>query len=134
TFDVLAERTRADLLVQWLAAQAAGLVGCGGGSDVGGMVGTLAGRLGISPVGFLSLRDQGPAEALLLAVRAARRALAVNPDDAGAYLLLGEAYLRLARQTREQGWRTFLPVLADIRRVQALTALEQAVLLRPDLD
>src|SRR5262249_34284205 len=33
TFDVLAERTRADLLTQWLAANTAGLVGCGCGSD-----------------------------------------------------------------------------------------------------
>src|SRR5262249_34716110 len=52
----------------------------------------------------------------------------------GAYLLLGEAYLRLARQTREQSWRGLLPNLAGIRQAQALTALEQAVLFRPDLD
>jgi hypothetical protein len=84
--------------------------------------------------GFLALRDRGPPEALLLAVRAARRALYANPEDAGAFLLLGNAYLRLARQTREQGWQVALPELATVRRVQALTALEQAVLLRPDLD
>jgi tetratricopeptide (TPR) repeat protein len=84
--------------------------------------------------GFLARRDQGPAEALLLAVRASRRALAANPDDAGALLLLGEAYLRLARQTREQSWHANLPTLTALRRYQALTALEQAVLLRPDLD
>src|SRR5204863_998477 len=66
-------------------------------------------------------------------VRAARRALAANPDDGGAFLLLGEAYLRLERQTREQSWHDLLPTLAAIRQVQARTALEQAVLLRPDL-
>jgi tetratricopeptide (TPR) repeat protein len=49
-------------------------------------------------------------------------------------LLLGEAYLRLARKTREQSWYGNLPMLTAIRRFQALTALEQAVLLRPDLD
>src|SRR5262249_37390134 len=84
--------------------------------------------------GFLAQRDRGPPEALLLAVRAARRALAANPDDAGAFLLLGEAYLRLARQTKEQSWSLRLPLLASTRRAQALTALRQAVLLRPDLD
>jgi tetratricopeptide (TPR) repeat protein len=80
------------------------------------------------------VNDLGPREALLLAVRAARRALAINPDDAGAFQLLGEAYYRLARQTRELGWQAALPELSGVRRVQVLTALEQAVLLRPDLD
>jgi hypothetical protein len=84
--------------------------------------------------GFLASRDQGPPEALLLAVRAARRALSDHPEDAGAYLLLGEAYLRLSRQTREQSWQGVLPNLAGIRQAQVLTALEQAVLYRPDLD
>jgi hypothetical protein len=82
----------------------------------------------------LALEDRGPPEALLLAVRAARRALAAHPDDAGAFLLLGGAYLRLRQQTREQGWQAILPELATLRRAQALTALEQAALLRPDLD
>ena len=38
--------------------------------------------------------------------------------------------MRLARQTREQSWPKVLP----IRKVQVLTALEQAAALRPDLD
>src|SRR5581483_5991587 len=84
--------------------------------------------------GFMASHDRGPPEALLLAVRAARRALAANPDDAGAFLLLGEAYLRLARQTREEGWQALLPGLAAVRHAQALTALEQAALRGPDLD
>jgi tetratricopeptide (TPR) repeat protein len=84
--------------------------------------------------GFLALHDRGPPEELLLAVRAARRALSTNPEDAGAFFLLGGAYLRLARQTREQGWQADLPEIATLRRTQALCALEQAVLLRPDLD
>jgi hypothetical protein len=84
--------------------------------------------------GFLALHDRGPPEELLLAVRAARRALAANPEDAGAFFLLGGAYLRLARQTREQGWQADLPEIATLRRTQALCALEQSVLLRPDLD
>jgi tetratricopeptide (TPR) repeat protein len=82
----------------------------------------------------MAAHDRGPPEALLLAVRSARRALSANPDDAVALLLLGEAYIRLARQTREEGWQAALPLLPAIRQAQALSALEQAVALRPDLD
>ncbi len=84
--------------------------------------------------GFMASHDRGPPEAVLLALRACRRALAANPDDAGAFLLLGEAYLRQGSQTREGSWLPVLPALTAIRRAQLLTALEQAVLLRPDLD
>jgi hypothetical protein len=154
-FDLAAEHTRSELGVNWLLAHATGLLGCQGpASEWAATATALAVRLSFTPLlipssatptpgeqaagqvfaGFVALRDQGPAEALLLAVRSGRRALAANPDDAGAFLLLGEAYLRLARQTREQSWHDNLPTLAAIRRLQALTALEQAVLLRPDLD
>jgi tetratricopeptide (TPR) repeat protein len=125
TFDLEAER----FAVQWLLAQATGLIGCGAGMEPAATASTLALRLQFTP----SLPPSAP-ESLLLAVRAARRALAVNPDDAGAFLLLGEAYFRLARQTREASWQTMLPTLAPLRQAQILTALEQAVLLRPDLD
>jgi len=156
-FDLLGERQRTDLGRQWLLALATGLIGEGSGREPLGTASMLGVRLHLTPLlsssppaaatppagqqvaeqfaaGFLALHDAGPPEALLLAVRAARRALAVNPDDAGALLLLGKAYLRLARQTREQSWRSPLPWLATIRQVQVLAALEQAVLLRPDLD
>jgi hypothetical protein len=90
----------------------------------------LAARLALIP----RLATSSPPEPLLLAVRAARRALSTNPEDAEAFLALGEAYLRLAGQTREPSWQAALPALAPIRRAQALTALEQAALLRPDFD
>ena len=137
TFDLEAERLRPELARQWLVALDTSLVASGLGSAGAGSASALAVRL--SQVvqldagqfaRFLATRDCGPPEALLLAVRAARRALSVNPDDAGAFLLLGEAYMRLARQTREQSWPKVLP----IRKVQVLTALEQAAALRPDLD
>jgi hypothetical protein len=159
-FDLLADRARAQLGTQWLTAQATGLLGSGSGSEPAGTAIALAVRLSLTPLlpasssnppppseaegmqrvggqlvaGFMATRDRGPPDALLLAVRAARRALSTNPDDAGAFLFLGEAYLRLATQTRELSWQTALPLLGPIRRGQALTALEQAVLLRPDLD
>ncbi len=54
--------------------------------------------LGLRENYFLS-RDDAPPELLWLAIRAARRAIHANPDDAHAYLILGETYLRMA-QTR----------------------------------
>jgi len=159
-FDLRAERMGADLQAQWLVAQAMGLLGSGSGSESAATASALAVRLFLTPLlpnfspapdpgqapqlglpaaeqlggRFLASRDRGPPEALLLAVRAARRALFANPDDAGAFLLLGEAYLRLEGQTREQGWGTAFPPLAATRQAQALTALEQAAALDPNLD
>jgi hypothetical protein len=77
-------------------------------------------------------RDDTPPALLYLAVRAARRAVAVNPNDAQAYLVLGESYLRLLHDTRERGWGERLPDLFQLRRVQASTALNRAVALKPD--
>jgi tetratricopeptide (TPR) repeat protein len=154
-FDVLAERTGDVLARQWLAAHAAGLLIPGPAGPGAGTETALAVRLSLTPLQdtfdpqvarpaqpvagqmasqFLAARDRGPAEALLLAIRAARRALTSNPDDARAFLMLGEAYLRLAGRTREQGWVAALPALGPIRRAQAVTALEQAARVRPDLD
>jgi hypothetical protein len=150
TFDLMAERLR----TQWLTAQATGLAGSGTGSDAAGTAGALAVRLYLTPLlspspgsggdgrlaadrfaaGFLATHDRAPLAALLLAVRAGQRAVAANPEDARAFLMLGEAYLRLARQPREQAWRAALPEFATLRRAQTLTALEQAAALRPDLD
>jgi tetratricopeptide (TPR) repeat protein len=80
-------------------------------------------------------RQQGdiPPALLYLAVRAARRALAANPDDAQAYLVLGESYLQLLHSTRELAWGDQLSELVPLRQVQASAALNQAVSLRPDL-
>jgi tetratricopeptide (TPR) repeat protein len=69
----------------------------------------------------------------LLAVRQARRALAVNPDDALAWLHLGQAYLALGRGAVEKGREGELPPLAMLRHVQTVTALENALLLNPGL-
>ncbi len=157
-YDLAAARTRADLSRRWVLAEAAGLAGVGPGCGLAGTAAALAERLHLTPLlpapsatppavpeasgqaaelfatGFLALHDPAPAAELLLAVRAARRALAANPNDAGAYLMLGEAYLRLADQPGGRRWQLALPQLAGLRRVQALTALEQAAALRPDLD
>jgi tetratricopeptide (TPR) repeat protein/uncharacterized membrane protein YhaH (DUF805 family) len=77
--------------------------------------------------------DDTPPPLLYLAIRAARRAIAINPDDAQAHLALGEGYLRLLRHTRERAWGRRLREVTELRRVQAIAALNQAVLLAPKL-
>jgi hypothetical protein len=78
-------------------------------------------------------RDYTSPALLYLAVRSARRALAINPDDAEAYWVLGESYLRLLKDTRERMWALRLPDLAKLRQAQAISALNQAATLKPDL-
>jgi hypothetical protein len=82
---------------------------------------------------FTLQQDDAPPALLYIAIRAARRALAVNPDDAQAYLILGESYLRLGRSTRERAWVGRLPNLTQLRLSQASTALNRAVTLKPEL-
>ena len=77
-------------------------------------------------------QNDAPPALLYLAIRAARRALAANPDDAGAYELLGESYLRLLHHTRERAWARRLPQLPQLRYAQASFALNRAVALRPN--
>jgi len=83
--------------------------------------------------GFFQQRDDTPPALLYLTIRAARRALADNPDDARTLLGLGEAYRRLLRDTRERVWGMRLPQLTELRRAQASWALNQAAALRPDV-
>jgi tetratricopeptide (TPR) repeat protein len=82
---------------------------------------------------FALQRDDTSPALLYLAVRAARRALAANPHDAQASLVLGESYLRLLHATRERAWGKQMPELVQLRRVQASAALNRAVALDPNL-
>jgi hypothetical protein len=82
---------------------------------------------------FAPLVERPPALPLL-AVRAARRAVADNPADANAWLRLAQAYLLLRNGTRERTAEGMLPPLAQLRHVQIVTALEQVVRLNPDLE
>jgi hypothetical protein len=76
--------------------------------------------------------DEGPPALLLLAIRAARRAIRDNPDDARAYQLLGEGYLHLIHHSRERLAKVDLPPLAHIRQIQAASALHRSLLLQPN--
>jgi hypothetical protein len=83
--------------------------------------------------GHLGQQDHGPVAPLLLAIRALRRALADNPDDTTAYLRLGQVYGLLTTRTQERYWGQRLPLLGGIRHAQRIFALEQALILNPDL-
>jgi hypothetical protein len=96
----------------------------------------------ISPLDVLAMQladnyyrdqDDGPPGLLLMAVRAARRAVNESPNDARAYLLLGEAYGHLTHNTRERAWKRDLPSLTHVRQIQTAVALHRALLLQPDL-
>jgi hypothetical protein len=94
--------------------------------------------LGLFNAGALSRQESKrnrPSPALpLLAIRAARRALAANPEDAGAWLVLGQAYLTLGALTGEADLGGSHAPLARLRHVQAVTALHYALELQPDLE
>jgi len=72
--------------------------------------------------------DEGPSEALYLAVRCFRRALRENPDDVQSYFALAETYARLGAHTRERSWGI---VLGQLRHCQMVAAYRQAATLQP---
>jgi hypothetical protein len=76
--------------------------------------------------------DQGEPARAVLAVRAARRAIRRNPEDAAAYLTLYQAYLNQGQATRERAWRALLPPLGYLRQVQMINALQTAINLQED--
>jgi tetratricopeptide (TPR) repeat protein len=90
-------------------------------------------RLGALDETLAEINDKPP-ELPLLAVRAARRAAAANPDDANAYLRLAQAYLVLRNETVEHSHGAALSPLVMLRHVQIVTALRQALILNPDLE
>ena len=82
---------------------------------------------------YFQNRDDAPPELLWLAIRAARRALRQDPDDAYAYVILGQVYLHLGRHTREGSQSQLVPHLARLRIVQIGAAFHQALLVDTDL-
>ncbi len=76
--------------------------------------------------------DDQPTALLLLTIRAARRALTANPDDANAWLRLGQAYFTLYQGSGERSRQRWQPIEV-LGHIQAVTALEHALVLDPDL-
>ena len=83
--------------------------------------------------GYMGTVDKGPAGLLYLALRAARRALAQNPDDAGTCMLLGRIYMELGRNTRDQLPHPTPKHLVNLRAAQLHAVLYQAAKLDPNL-
>lgn len=83
---------------------------------------------------FFAQLVERPPDLPLLAIRTARRAVAADPRDVNAWLRLGQAYLLLRNATVERSSDKLLPPLAQLRQVQIITALEEAVRLHPDLE
>ncbi len=77
-------------------------------------------------------RPAPPATLPLLAIRSARTALARQPDDVNASLYLGKGYLALSAAAPEAGGQHGV-LLDGLRAVQTATALEQALIVDPDL-
>jgi hypothetical protein len=86
------------------------------------------------PPWYLRDIDQDLPALPLLAVRAARWALAVDANDAHAYLRLGQAYRTLWETAGERLRCRDASLFAHLRYTQAAAALEQAVRLAPDLE
>ncbi len=70
---------------------------------------------------------------LYAAVRAARRAILENPEDAQSHLFLAQTYLKLRTSTIERKWIVLFPQLGRLRDIQASTAFNKAILLNPKL-
>jgi tetratricopeptide (TPR) repeat protein len=136
-FDAQRPRYQQQSRMAWHGAASAALAPSLAASALG--AGPLAADLAFRLTGieagwefYAAAGDDGPPGHLLLAVRAARRAVRAAPDDARSYLVLGEAYLRLAEATRERGWFPSLPAFDRIRQAQAASAFRHALVLQPN--
>ena len=75
-----------------------------------------------------------PPASLYLGIRAARRAVVVNPEDGQSYFQMGVAYKRLREQRLESVFPDAVPFLAGIRLPQTTAALQKSLLLDPDIE
>jgi tetratricopeptide (TPR) repeat protein len=93
---------------------------------------------------FRLRHDDGPVGLLYLALRAARRAVHDDPDDAHAYLILGEVYQRFLQNTAERAWHPArlywgelperAPLPYRVRTAEAIAAYRNALRANPDLE
>jgi hypothetical protein len=156
-FEATAPTLRHKGVVEWLPSQIAGIVGSAAGAPAAGEP-YFRSLVGVRCLDLMSnapaqkkqpdVFDQLAAATLqrryesvnlpvstpLLAVRACRRALLDNPNDAATWYVLQNAYSILERSTREREWASRMPLLQSIRQVQQILALRHAVLINPDLD
>jgi hypothetical protein len=154
-FDSTSYKLRQAGVRDWLSSEVAALIGSGALAPIAGepyyravvteksvgqfVTGKLANRQ--SPImdqvaaGILQARYEAvplPVSTPLLAVRACRRALMENPNDATTWYLLESAYTTLAKATKEREFTNRLLLLQSIRQVQRAVALNHAILIDPD--
>lgn len=79
----------------------------------------------------LSARDDFLPGTIPLAIRAGRRAVVEQPTDPGAYVILGEAYLKLLLESQERIGNREFKQLRELRQAQAAAALYRAIELSP---
>ena len=136
-FDALIPKYQDDQRRVWVATTGASFVG-GCMTPNGPLAGNYLSPLRMSMfASYNSRQDAGPPDALYLAIRACRRGLAKNPEDALSQLALAEAYYRLNSLTKERSRtkvqgrdgseQSFFPHASMIRQTQIAAAL-QAVL------
>lgn len=80
---------------------------------------------------FVRTRDAGPVDSLFLGLRAARRALQSNPEDAQTYLMLAQLYSHLDSETEERMLKVAESELAKIRRTQIVSGLQDCLRFQP---
>jgi len=98
----------------------------------------------LAPAGLMALNipgvlmrgiDPGPPGAPVLAVRSSRQAIASNPDDPQCYMTLAKSYQMLWK-SMEDVWSPSAPnqmsIRQTLRQIEMVSALEHALLLRPD--
>ena len=152
-FEALIEPGRRAAAREWELALAAGIAGRAAGGELAGLALCAAWLADISvaaprsseptpgqmmaqrlQLAYVALRDDAPVGHLWAAIRASRRALGDDSNDAEAYLLLGQMYCRLAWNTEERTWGSRSPALGQLRMQQAINALKQAIRIKPELD
>jgi hypothetical protein len=80
---------------------------------------------------YVSGQDAGPTDSLYLGLRAARRALQSNPEDAQTYLALAKFYSYLDSDTQERTLKMAKAMPAEIRRTQIVAALQDCLRFQP---
>jgi hypothetical protein len=80
---------------------------------------------------FVRTQDAGPVDSLYLGLRAARRALQSNPEDAQTYLMLAQIYSHLDGETEERTLKLAESELAKIRRTQIVASLQDCLRFQP---
>jgi hypothetical protein len=132
-YDEFARRQQAQRGREAQSAFITALIGSSFGPEHVTPCAELASRLSLASA-FLPEFESAPAAVNLLAIRSARAALAIYPNDAHSWLRLGQAYLNLRIHSKETSWDRRSRAMDILRHAQIAMALENALRLDPDLE